>query len=179
MKETMKVCRPKLSFLVTFPQAKIGLPSAPAKRGPEVAAEDLCGKTETTAPVSTRNCCLDTESWRKMRPPRALSCPQRQPSFPPTDSLAGSCWRQPPTSCECSKCRVFSYHLFIREWGGGAAGGRRRGDLARRSGDLARRLGEAERTETAARDSTTAETEEVFLASQRISACADISVDGV
>jgi hypothetical protein len=41
MKEKMKVWRPKLSFLVTFPQAEIGLPSAPAKRGPEVAAEDL------------------------------------------------------------------------------------------------------------------------------------------
>ena len=41
MKDTMKVWRPKLSFLVTFPQAEIGLPSAPVKRGPEVAAEDL------------------------------------------------------------------------------------------------------------------------------------------
>ncbi len=47
MKETMNVWRPKVSFLVTFPQAEIGLPSAPAKRGPEVAAEDLCGNTET------------------------------------------------------------------------------------------------------------------------------------
>jgi hypothetical protein len=45
---------PKLSFLVTFPQAEIGLPSAPTKRGPEVEAEDLCGNTETAAPVSTR-----------------------------------------------------------------------------------------------------------------------------
>ncbi|MFN9904592.1 MAG: hypothetical protein ACK56F_00520, partial [bacterium] len=42
------------------------------------------------------------------------------------------------------------------------------GDLARRSGERLG-LGEAERTETAARESTTAETEEVFLASQRIS----------
>jgi hypothetical protein len=41
MKDTMKVWRPKLSFLVTLPQAEIGLPSAPVKRGPEVAAEDL------------------------------------------------------------------------------------------------------------------------------------------
>jgi hypothetical protein len=97
MKETMKVWRPKLSFLVTLPQAEIGLPSAPAKRKPEVAAEDLCGNTETAAPVSTRN-CLETESWRKMRPPRALSCPRRRPSFPPTHSLAGSSWRQPRTS---------------------------------------------------------------------------------
>ncbi len=62
MKETMKVWRPKLSFLVTFPHAEMGLPSAPAKRGPEVAAEDLCGNTETAAPVLTRNCCFETES---------------------------------------------------------------------------------------------------------------------
>jgi hypothetical protein len=124
MKDTMKVWRPKLSFLVILPQAEIGLPSAPAKRGPEVAAEDLCGKTETAAPVSTRNCCLETESWRKMKPPRALSCPRRRPSFPPTHSPAGSWWRQPRTSCESSK---FSYHLVVQEWGGGAAGGHRRG----------------------------------------------------
>jgi hypothetical protein len=41
MKETMNVWRPKLSVLVTLPQADIGLPSAPANMGPEVAAEDL------------------------------------------------------------------------------------------------------------------------------------------
>jgi hypothetical protein len=41
MNETMKVWRPKLSILVTFPQADIGFPSAPDKRGPEVAAADL------------------------------------------------------------------------------------------------------------------------------------------
>jgi hypothetical protein len=41
---------------------------------------------------------------------------------------------------------------------------------------LARRLGEAERTETAARESVTAETDVVLLASQRISACVAISV---
>ena len=164
-----------MSFLVTFPQAEIGLPSAPAKRGPEVAAEDLCGKTETAAPVSTRNCCFETESWRKMRPPRALSCPRRRPSFPSTDSLAGSWWRQPRTSCECSKCRVFSYHLFVREWVGGAAGGRR-GDQATWRGGLETWLGEAERTDTAASESVTAETAAVPLASQRISPCVAISV---
>ncbi len=53
---------------------------------------------------------------------------------------------------------------------------RRSGDLARRSGDLTQRLGEAERTDKAARESETAETDAVFLASQRISAWADISV---
>jgi hypothetical protein len=58
----MKVWRPKVSFLVTFPHAEIGLPSAPDKSGPEVAVVDLCGKTETAAPVSTRNFCLETES---------------------------------------------------------------------------------------------------------------------
>ncbi len=47
MKETTKVWRPKLSFLVTFPLEEIGFPSAPDKSGPEVVAEDLCGKTET------------------------------------------------------------------------------------------------------------------------------------
>ncbi len=41
---------------------------------------------------------------------------------------------------------------------------------------MTRRLGEAERTETAATESETAETDVVFLASQRISAWADISV---
>ena len=41
MKETMNVWRPKLSFLVTFPQAEIGLPSAPVRLGPEGVAEDL------------------------------------------------------------------------------------------------------------------------------------------
>jgi hypothetical protein len=54
MNETMNVWRPKVSFLVTFPHAEMGLPSAPDKSGPEVAAEDLCGKTDTAAPVSTR-----------------------------------------------------------------------------------------------------------------------------
>ena len=39
---------------------------------------------------------------------------------------------------------------------------------------MARRLGEAERTETAARESVTAETVAVLLASQRISACVAI-----
>jgi hypothetical protein len=39
--ETMKVWRPKVSFLVTLPHAEIGLPSAPDKSGPEVAAADL------------------------------------------------------------------------------------------------------------------------------------------
>ena len=130
MKETMKVWRPKLSFLVTFPQAEMGLPSAPARRGPEVAADDLCGNTETAAPVSTRNCCLETKSWRKMRPPRALSCPRRRFSFPPTHSPACSWWRQLHTSCGSSK---YSYHPVAQEWGGGAAGGHRRG----RRGDRA------------------------------------------
>jgi uncharacterized membrane protein len=37
-------------------------------------------------------------------------------------------------------------------------------------------LGEAERTDTAARESETAETDAVFLVSQRISAWVDISV---
>ena len=124
MKETMKVWRPKLSFLVTLPQAEIGLTSAPAKRGPEVAAEDLCGNTETAAPVSTRNCCLVTESLRKMRPPRALSCPRRRPSFPPNHNFHGSSWPQPRTSCESSK---YSYHPTVQVWGGGTAGGHRRG----------------------------------------------------
>ncbi|MFN9909697.1 MAG: hypothetical protein ACK56F_26870, partial [bacterium] len=41
---------------------------------------------------------------------------------------------------------------------------------------MARRSGEAERTETAARESVTAETDVVFLASQRTSACVAISV---
>jgi len=107
MKDTMKVWRPKLSFLVTFPQAEIGLPSAPTKRGPEVEAEDLCGNTETAAPVSTRNFCCETESWRKMRPPRALSCPRRRPSFPPSHraswSSRGSTQRRTHTSCVTSK----------------------------------------------------------------------------
>jgi hypothetical protein len=80
--------------------------------------------------VSTRNCCLETESWRKMRPPRALSCPRRRPSFPPTCSLAGSWWRQPRTSGESS---TISYYPVVREWSGGAAGGHRRG----RRGDRA------------------------------------------
>jgi hypothetical protein len=62
MNETMNVWRPKVSFLVTFPHAEKGLPFAPDKSGPEVAVVDLCGKTETAAPVSTRNCCLETES---------------------------------------------------------------------------------------------------------------------
>ncbi len=39
--ETTKVWRPKLSFLVTFPQAESGLPSAPDNIGPEEAAADL------------------------------------------------------------------------------------------------------------------------------------------
>jgi hypothetical protein len=39
--ETMKVWRPKVSFLVTLPHAEMGLPSAPDKSGPEVAAVDL------------------------------------------------------------------------------------------------------------------------------------------
>ncbi|MFN9900904.1 MAG: hypothetical protein ACK55Z_19410, partial [bacterium] len=60
--------------------------------------------------------------------------------------------------------------------GGGWPPPRRSGVLARRSGDFARRLGEAERTDTAARESETTETEVVFLASQRMSAWADISV---
>jgi hypothetical protein len=58
----MNVWRPKVSFLETLPHADIGLPSAPDKRGPEVAVVDLCGKTETAAPVSTKNCCFETES---------------------------------------------------------------------------------------------------------------------
>ncbi len=41
---------------------------------------------------------------------------------------------------------------------------------------MARRSGEAERTDTAARESATAETDAVFLASQRTSACVAISV---
>jgi hypothetical protein len=58
----MKVWRPKVSFLVTFPHDEMGLTSAPEKSGPEVAVVDLCGKTETAAPALTRNCCLETES---------------------------------------------------------------------------------------------------------------------
>ena len=123
MKDTMKVWRPKLSFLVTFPQAEIGLPSAPTKRGPEVEAEDLCGNTETAAPVSTRNFCCETESWRKMRPPRALSCPRRRPSFPPNRraswSSRGSTQRRTHTSCVTSR---ISCHLCVPVWGGGAVG---------------------------------------------------------
>ncbi len=52
MKETAKVWRPKLSFMVTRPQEEKGFPSAPDKSGPDVAADDQCGKTETAA--STR-----------------------------------------------------------------------------------------------------------------------------
>ena len=134
MKDTMKVWRPKLSFLVTFPQAEIGLPSAPTKRGPEVEAEDLCGNTETAAPVSTRNFCCETESWRKMRPPRALSCPRRRPSFPHTCTCpSSSCTPWPRTSCVSSK---FSCHLCVPVWGGGAVGVRLRGgDRATWRGD--------------------------------------------
>jgi len=144
MNETMKVWRPKLSFLVTFPQAEIGLPSAPTKRGPEVEAEDLCGNTETAAPVSTRKFCFETESCRKMRPPRALSCPRRRPSFPhtctcpsssctPSWSSRGSTQRRTHTSCVTSKV---SCHLCVPVWGGGAVGVRLRGgDQATWRGD--------------------------------------------
>ncbi len=103
-----------------------------------------------------------------------MSCPRRRPSFPPNHKVCGSLWRHCRTSCESSKpsCRP----------GVGRRGGwrppprRRSGDLARRSGDCAWRAGEAERRYTAARESEIEETDDVFLASQRISACADISV---
>jgi hypothetical protein len=41
MNKTIKVWRPKLSFLVTLPKDEMGLPSAPVNRGPEVASADL------------------------------------------------------------------------------------------------------------------------------------------
>jgi hypothetical protein len=66
--------------------------------------------------------------------------------------------------------------LAVRASRCGAAGRLASGDLARRSGDCARRAGEAERTDTAARESEITETDDVFLAYQRISACADIAV---
>jgi hypothetical protein len=40
----MKVWIPKVSFLVTLPHAEMGLPSAPDKSGPEVAAETCVEK---------------------------------------------------------------------------------------------------------------------------------------
>ncbi len=57
MKEQRKTDEPKQRRFVTEPQDGIGLPSAPARAGPEGGAEDLWGKTETAAPVSTKNFC--------------------------------------------------------------------------------------------------------------------------
>ncbi|MFO0001916.1 MAG: hypothetical protein ACK559_12375, partial [bacterium] len=79
----------------------------------------------------------ETESWRKMRPPRALSCPRRRPSFPPNHRAScasrGNLWRRTHTSCVTSK---FSCHLCVLVWGGGAVGVRLRGgDRATWRGD--------------------------------------------
>jgi hypothetical protein len=72
-----------------------------------------------------------------MRPPRALSCPRRRPSFPPNRraswSSRGSTQRRTHTSCVTSR---ISCHLCVPVWGGGAVGVRLRGgDQATWRGD--------------------------------------------
>jgi len=56
MKEQRKEAGPKTNLFEIFPQEAMLLPSAPTRGGPEEDSEDLCGNTDTPAPVSTRNC---------------------------------------------------------------------------------------------------------------------------
>jgi len=56
MKEQRKEAGPKTNLFEIFPQEAMLLPSAPTRGGPEEDSEDLCGNTDTAAPVSTRNC---------------------------------------------------------------------------------------------------------------------------
>jgi hypothetical protein len=119
MKEHKNVLKPKVSFLETFPQEGIRRPSAPVSGGPDGGVVDRCG-TLTAAPVSTRYRWLVVESVRKIRPPRALTCPRRQSSFPPTCTELRTCVPSARTCCdsntETCRCRT------AQGWGGDESG---------------------------------------------------------
>jgi hypothetical protein len=55
MKVLRKVLTLKVKDFLTLPQEQMGLPSAPESGMPEEGVQELCGKTLTAAPVSTRN----------------------------------------------------------------------------------------------------------------------------
>ena len=85
-----------------MPQLEIPLPSAPARAGPCSAVfEAECGKTETAAPVSTKKVSPDSESLRNVKPPRALSCSRRFPSFPKRSNRERKSWRCCRKTCVC------------------------------------------------------------------------------
>jgi hypothetical protein len=91
---------PKERVRVTLPQGGIIFPSALAGGGPEGAADSVCGRTLTAAPVSTRNFCLLLSSWRKTWPPRVLTCAQQRPSFLSRNTAACTCWLSVPACCD-------------------------------------------------------------------------------
>jgi hypothetical protein len=68
-----KVRKPKLRVRVTVPQEAMAFPLAPVSGNPEEGDDEEWGRTLTAAPVSTKNCIFDLASWRKIRPPTALS----------------------------------------------------------------------------------------------------------
>jgi hypothetical protein len=73
MKVQRKVRKPKLRVRVTVPQEAMDFPSAPVSGKPEEGDEEEWGRTLTAAPVSTKKFTFDLASWRKIRPPTALS----------------------------------------------------------------------------------------------------------
>jgi hypothetical protein len=64
MKLHRNVRRPKVRVFLTVPQEGMDFPSAPMSGVPEEGAREVCGNTLTAAPVSTRNFCLLSVSWR-------------------------------------------------------------------------------------------------------------------
>ncbi len=64
MKVQRKVRTPKFNVFLTEPQDEIDFPSAPERGGPVEGCCEVCGKTLTAAPVSTRNFCFVFVSCR-------------------------------------------------------------------------------------------------------------------